>query len=270
MSAALAMTLPNHSRQDAPPGFSPVLRRVLVSLGAVLGTLLAGRMALARLDAPVLQIAITGIGKHVTAEQVRAVVAPTVDAPLLHVNLVAVREAVEGLPWIASARVDRVWPAELAVQLREREVFARWGEKDALSTEGVVFTATERQLPSMLPRLSGPAGQEQEVMEMYRQLSDRLTETAFAPLGLSVDARGDWSATTTSGVLLRFGRVPPVNSVERLKNTVLPALSSRLSQVERVDLRYANGFAVTWRDSPTNTKSTPSAAAAKPSAGNIP
>lgn len=272
MTAAIAMPLPAATRNEPSPGLSPVAKRLLVSVGAVLATVLAGRLALAKLDAPVQQIAITGIGKNVSAEDVRAAIAPTVDAPLLQVDLVEVRAAVERIPWVASARVDRVWPAELAVQVREREVFARWGAAEALSTEGVVFAATAKELPGVLPRLAGPAGRELEVMEMYRQLADRLTETAFAPTGLALDARGDWTAATTSGVELRLGRGSPLSSVERLKNVVLPALSSRLSQVRRVDLRYANGFAVAWRDGGDSTLPTSSsnAADAKPAAGKTP
>lgn len=247
------MPMPATSRNEPSTGLSPMLRGLLVSAAAVLATGIGCRYALARLDQPVRQVAITGAGRHVSTEEVRAAIAANIQGRLLQVDLQALRVAVERIPWVASARVDRVWPAELAVHLRERELFARWGEHAALSTEGVVFAAREKQMPETLPRLDGPEGREHEVMEMYRALADRLTETAFAPTGVSLDARGDWSATTTSGVLLRFGRGSPLKAVDRLKTAVLPALASRLNQIARIDLRYANGFAVAWRDGAAST-----------------
>lgn len=230
-------------------GLPPVLLRIAVSVLAVVATYALGGFVMQRFDVPVRELAITGTLRNVQPDEVRAAAMPLVDGgKLFALDLDAIRAAVERLPWVARARVDRQWPARLALRITEREPFARWGETDALSTEGVVFVPGNVTLPSTLPKLGGAAGREQEVMAMYGQLADRLSETPFALAGLTQDARGEWIGSTQRGISLRFGRSNPVEQVPRLKNTVLPALASRLDSVQRIDLRYANGFAVGWRD----------------------
>ncbi|MES2883793.1 MAG: FtsQ-type POTRA domain-containing protein [Pseudomonadota bacterium] len=230
-------------------GLPPVLLRIAVSVLAVLATYALGGLVMQRFDAPVREIAITGALRNVRPDEVRAAAMPLIEAgKLFTLNLDAIRTAIERLPWVAHARIDRQWPARLAVRITEREPFARWGGSDALSTEGIVFAPGSVLLSSTLPKLGGAPGREREVMAMYGQLADRLSETPFALAGLTQDARGEWIGSTQNGISLRFGRSTPVEQVARLKNTVLPALASRLDSVQRIDLRYANGFAVGWRD----------------------
>ncbi len=255
MSYAAAIQQRHHRDASRSPGLPPFVRDALLSVVALVATALAVHYALKRLDTPVEQLAVNGSHQRVSASEVASVLEPALDVSLLQVDLAQARKALEKLPWVASARVDRVWPAKVSVQLREREVFARWGKAEAVSTEGVVFAVGDEKLPDLLPMLEGPAGREREVMELYLSLADRLAETPFSPTALRLDARGDWSATTKSGVLLRFGRESPLNYVERLKLVVLPELGSRLNQVARVDLRYANGFAVSWRAAPADDAS---------------
>lgn len=233
-------------RADVPEASAPWSRWGL-SLGVLLLTLLLIRWLMHSLDAPIAEIAVTGALRHVRADQVRAVAAPVIEGRLFEADLDAVRSAVEALPWVAHARVDREWPARIAVRIWERELFARWGEREALSTEGRVFNPGE-PLPATLPRLGGAPGSEQTVMGMYGQLADRLAETPFAITGLVQDARGEWLATSQNGVALRFGQRSPLEQVAGLKAVVLPALRPRLAQLHYVDLRYANGFAAGWHE----------------------
>lgn len=246
----LAMPMPFAARNDNAPGagLPPVLRKTLLSLGALALALVGGRLLLAQVDAQPRELVVQGVLQHVRADEVRAAAASAIEGQLFEVDLDAVRLAIERLPWVAHARVDRQWPARLVVRIWERVPFARWGEDEALSTEGLVFAPGAETLPDTLPKLGGAPGREREVMAMYRQLADRLAETPFALAGLSQDARGDWMAGTQSGVTLRFGRISPLDHVERLKTVVLPSLAPRLAEVRTVDLRYLNGFAVSWRD----------------------
>lgn len=234
-------------RQEPPSGYPPALKRAALSLSAVLATLLMGQLALHRIDVPVRELAVSGALRHVRADEVRAASASVIDGHLFDVDLKAVRAAVERLPWVAHARVDRQWPARLMVRVWERDVFARWSESDALSTEGVVFEPGDAVLADTLPRLVGAPGREREVMVMYQQLADRLSETPFMLAGLALDARGDWLATTHTGLKLHFGRNSPLEQIGRLKTVVLPTLLARLDDVQYIDLRYLNGFAVGWQ-----------------------
>ncbi len=281
--SVMTLPMPTYSPRDhneAPDregllSLPPAIRQLLLSAGAIVVTIVLGRTLVHRFDAPVRELAVTGVLRHVRPDEVRAAAAPVLDARLFELDLDAVRLAIESLPWVAHVRVDRLWPARLAVRVTEREAFAHWGASDALSTEGIVFTPGTEVLAQGLPKLDGAPGREREVMTTYGQLVDRLSETPFALAGLKQDARGDWTATTQGGVLLRLGRGAPVEQVARLKTVVLPALASRLDSVHHIDLRYDNGFAVGWRDGsstpakPDNSHS-PSPQAPTPAAAATP
>lgn len=202
------------------------------------------------LDRPVQQVKVSGRLSHLTPIKVAAAAAVVPGMNLFAVNLRAVQAKIEALPWVAHAQVTRDWPDALGVQVVERRPFARWGEHALLDTEGRSFTLAPADLPASqwhsMPQLMGPPGQQQDVMQIWKQLSASLAGTSFALAQLSQDARGDWSAQTRSGVTLRLGQGDLAAKLDLLRNTVSHALADRFDQVAAIDLRYTNGFAVRW------------------------
>jgi cell division protein FtsQ len=229
---------------------SPVLRL----LGWCVAVLLiaAALLPLApRLGGPrtALTLEVGGELTRISADDVRRVVAPRLDADFYELDLTAVRSAVEALPWVARARVERAWPATVRVHVQEHQALARWGDRALLSDQDVVFTppAVPGDLAGM-PRLAGPAGQQAVVREAYQGLRAQLADTPFAPVALEQNARGEWTARTEQGIELRLGRGAPLDAVARLAGPVRTALEGRLQEVTYVDLHYINGFAVGWRE----------------------
>jgi cell division protein FtsQ len=230
---------------------SPVLRllgwcvAVLLIASALLPLVprLGGPRAAVRLE-------IGGELSRIAPDGVQAVVAPRLDVDFYELDLAAVKDAVEALPWVAQARVERAWPATVRVHVQEHRAIARWDEHALLSDRDVVFTPPA--IPEDLagaPRLSGPPGQQASVREAYEALSAQLAATPFAPVALGQNARGEWTAKTADGIELRLGRGAPLDAVPRLSGPVRTALEGRLQEVTYVDLHYINGFAVGWRES---------------------
>ena len=219
-----------------------------VSVALIASALLPLVPRLAGSRAPV-TLEVAGQLSRVEAGQVRARIAPLVGVDFYALDLAGVKAAVEAMPWVARARVERAWPASVRVSLWEHQAYARWGDKSLLSTENVVFTppALDDELAA-LPRLSGPKGQEPAVRAAWEVLSQQLAQTPFAPTGLAENERGEWTATTADGIELRLGRGAPLDAVARLSGPVRTALEGRLQEVSYVDLHYFNGFAVGWRD----------------------
>ena len=230
---------------------SPVLRL----LGWCVAVLLIAAALLPlvpRLGGPrtALTLEVGGELTRITADDVRRVVAPRLDTDFYELDLTAVRGAVEALPWVAHARVERAWPATVRVHVQEHRAVARWGDKALLSDQDVVFTPPS--VPPDLagaPRLAGPDGQQVAVREAYQGLLAQLAETPFAPVAVEQNARGEWTARTEQGIELRLGRGAPLDAVARLAGPVKTALEGRLQEVTYVDLHYINGFAVGWRES---------------------
>ncbi|MGQ0586642.1 MAG: cell division protein FtsQ/DivIB [Gammaproteobacteria bacterium] len=237
------------------PGTANVQGSVLRLLGWCIAVLLIAAALLPlvpRLGSPAtaLTLEIGGDLDRVPAEAVRALVAPRLDADFYELDLGAVRAAVETLPWVATARVERAWPATVRVHVQEHRAIARWGGKALLSDRDAVFTppAIPDDLAG-LPRLAGPAGQQGAVREAYAGLVAQLADTPFVPVALEQNARGEWAARTGQDIELRLGRGAPLAAVSLLAGPVRTALEGRLQEVTYVDLHYINGFAVGWRES---------------------
>lgn len=192
------------------------------------------------------EVHIEGHFERVPAAAVETAITPFLASSLASVDLEAAKAAVEQLPWVSRARVERVWPDRLRVRIWERQPFALWGEDQLLDTDSRRFKPTP-PFPEGLPRLRGADGGEAEVAEVFRQLSLRLADGPFAIVGLSRDARGEWTARTVSDAELRFGRGDPAATLEALLGPARTALEERIVDVAYVDLRYSNGFSVGWR-----------------------
>ena len=100
--------------------------RVLIAVTAALVALAAG-LGVAR--SPLLavrHVRITGI-HHVTAADVVAAAGLTGRRQLIDVDGDRARRAIEGLPWVGTARVSREWPATVRIVVSERSPVAVLG-----------------------------------------------------------------------------------------------------------------------------------------------
>jgi cell division protein FtsQ len=233
---------------DDAPALPRVLLPALVS-GAVLAlALLLGHAATPWFNLPVEALRVDGQLDHLQPAQVAAAAGIAPGSLLFDVDLEAVRGRVEALPWVARARVARVWPHRLALRVWEREPVARWGDDGLVDAQGQTFIPAAKDLAAGLadglPRLAGPAGRAGEVLAAYRSLGKALAGSDFTPAGLKLDARGAWTLVTAGGLELRLGEDDPVDKAGLILGPVSRTLAGKLGEVAYIDLRYTNGFAV--------------------------
>jgi cell division protein FtsQ len=241
------MSAVSMSAEDAP-ALPRALLPALVSGALLAAALLLGRAAAPWFNLPVEALRIDGQLNHVQPAQVAATAGIAPGTLLFEVDLEAVRSHVEALPWVARARVARVWPRRIAVRVWEREPVARWGDDGLVDTQGQTYTPPAKDLAEGaadgLPRLAGPPGRAAEVLAAYRGLGKALAGSDFTPAGLKLDARGAWTLVTTAGLELRLGEDDPVDKAGLILGAVSRTLAGKLGEVAYIDLRYTNGFAV--------------------------
>jgi cell division protein FtsQ len=203
-------------------------------------------------DPGLTQLQIRGTMQRVQPADVRAAVEPYLEQAFFSVELDELRRAVLQIPWVSQARVERVWPGAIAVRIWEREPYARWNEDQLLDTRVQVFTPRPAEIPVGLPKLSGHRGSEREVAETFGRLSAVLANTPLMLSGLSLDARGEWTARTLTDIELRLGQGVPDEHLPMLLGSASRTLGARWADVKYLDLRYTNGFSVGWHE-PTET-----------------
>jgi cell division protein FtsQ len=251
--SVLASLLPrrakNRARAERPRLKLPAVnwaRLGSAALACAAVATLAGVLAFA-LDRPVRTVQVSGAFQRVSPLDVEQAVRAQLRGGFVTANLDALQHAIESLPWVDRARVQRRWPDGLAVQVTEQAAVARWGETGLVNTRGELFLRDARHVPSELPRLDGPAGSERQVADLFFELQPRLLEAALRVAALRLDARGAWELDLANGVTVRLGRRQLQERVERFLKVGVPVVAARANDIAFLDMRYSNGFSVGWR-----------------------
>ncbi len=200
------------------------------------------------LDRPVQVISMDGSFQRVSPGQIEKAVAPYAHQGFMSANLDEIQRAVEMLPWVDHARIQRHWPNSLHVTVIEQTAVARWGESGLLNTRGELFVRQATHVPAELPRLSGPEGTESQVAQRYLSAQGRMLEAGMRIAALRLDERGAWEMDLDSGVTVRLGRREVDERLDRFIRTASQVISHRLNDIAYVDMRYSNGFAIGWRN----------------------
>src|SRR5271156_4594762 len=109
--------------------------RTYLRRGALLLLVLGALAALTwALDRPVKVISMDGAFQRVSPGQIEKAVAPYAHAGFMSADLDAIQRAVEAVPWVDRARVQRRWPNSLQVAVIEQTAAARWGDAGPLNT----------------------------------------------------------------------------------------------------------------------------------------
>jgi len=216
---------------------------------ALLVLLAAGLATLSwALDRPVRVISMDGSFQRVSPGQIEKAVAPFSQAGFMSADLDAIQRAVEALPWVEHARIQRRWPNSLHVTVVEQTAAARWDDSGLLNTRGELFVRSATHVPAELPRLSGPEGTESEVAQRYLSIQGRMLEAGMRIAALRLDERGAWEMDLDSGVTVRLGRREVDERIDRFIHTASQVISHRMNEITYVDMRYSNGFAIGWRN----------------------
>jgi cell division protein FtsQ len=208
------------------------------------------------LDRPLRVISMDGSFQRVSPGQIEKAVAPYAHAGFMSADLDDIQRAVEALPWVDHARVQRRWPNSLHVTVVEQTAAARWGESGLLNTRGELFERAAAHVPAELPRLSGPEGSESQVAQRYMSAQGRMLEAGMRIAALRLDERGAWEMDLDSGVTVRLGRRDVDERIDRFIRTASQVIAHRMNEITYVDMRYSNGFAIGWRN-PQTPVSTP-------------
>jgi len=140
----------------------------------------------------------------------------------------------------------RQWPHRLEIDVEEHAPLARWNESAMVNTEGEVFVA---DYDDELPQFVGPSGRAAEVATRYREWGAVLATLGLAIHELDLSARGGWRLTADgdAGPLqVEIGRDEPAARLARFVGAyarTIGVLEKGGTRIERVDLRYRNGFA---------------------------
>lgn len=208
-------------------------------------------MGMVKLDRwPIRWLEVDGAFERVSAEQVRKAAAPLVDGSFFTVDPGAIRAVARELPWVNEVVVEKTWPDTVRLHVTEYVPVAHWTEGRLIATNGDTFTVPGAERIQGLPWLEGPEGSVTEVIEGWLAFNDLLVPTGQEIARIRLDRRGAWDLELAGGTRVAIGREDAIARLERMRDSwpTLRRLGEGLPL--RIDLRYANGFAVEWPAAP--------------------
>ncbi|MGF1642615.1 MAG: cell division protein FtsQ/DivIB [Thiotrichales bacterium] len=197
---------------------------------------------------PFKHVQVRGEIDRIDTERLRATLAENVKAGFFSQDLAVLQRKLEALPWVHRVALRRIWPNRLLVVLEEQHPIARWGESGLLNRHGEVFAVALAEIPQTLPKISGRPGREHELIQEFIVADQILQGLGLSLVELQEDARLDQRLVLREGMHLALGRKNRQERLQRFAEVYRSTLSPFIARIAGLDLRYANGFAVRWRE----------------------
>ena len=218
----------------------------VIGFVALFGSLAYAYTQITRNDVlPITELRLVGEFDRVESQILKELVANNINGNFFTVDVASIHRSVSSLPWVSFAWVDRVWPQTLQVRVVEEKPVAYLKGAGLLNARGEVFsTDSDTALSQSLPKLSGSMEDRQVLIEKYSEFSGYFQAYELSIALLDLDQRGSLTMQLSNGVELVLGH----EDVGRRLNRFLKIFGQKMAQGEtsfkHVDLRYANGFAL--------------------------
>lgn len=196
---------------------------------------------------PIRYVRIEGVFQYISQDALKQILLPYVKTDYFSVDVQAIDNAARLHPWIDSVSVKRVWPDAVDISVVEQYPIVRWGDKGLLNRSGVLFSPDNVEDFRMLPLIQGPKGYETRLLEIMRELEVDLAGHDLHLLEFKVNERRSWDIVLQNGIEIKLGRNGQLKNFQRFLRTLDTLGQDKIPLIAKVDLRYPNGFAITWK-----------------------
>jgi len=194
---------------------------------------------------PVLVVDVEGDFKYLDKQSITDIVNDALQEGYLQTDLPQLHGLLAAEPWVKNALLKRQLDNGLLIKLYEHKPLAMWNDKSLISEEGVLYTP--RSKPDLLlPSLQGH--DYQLALAQYQELSELLPEYLLPIRQFSQLPDESMSFQLKGGVTVILSQQHWQGQLGRFLIINQQALAHRLADVEKVDMRYSNGAAVSWKE----------------------
>lgn len=166
-------------------------------------------------------------------------------------NVAVVQTELQKLPWIASAKVEKMWPDKLSVTVVEKIPVARWRGKGLVTTAGDIMYLDALSKFDKLPIFWGHETQAKAMLENYLTISNILKEYELSITQIEIMPDHGMRTTLNNEIVLFLGQEGLLERLNRFTLAYQNKLQKVSHKINYIDLRYVNGIAVGWKDSIT-------------------
>jgi len=196
---------------------------------------------------PIKYVRTEGVFQYLSKDELKTTLQPLVMTGFFAADMQAIHQAVGQLAWVQSVTVKRVWPDAIDIKVHEQKPYVRWGQDSLLNEQGEVFSPKNVDQFQFLPLLSGPDEQHKKVLEIMKGVKTALADQSMELAEFKINDRWSWSLKLASGMEILLGRNEPLKKLQRFLKTLSVLGQEQVEAMAIVDLRYTNGYAVSWK-----------------------
>lgn len=195
---------------------------------------------------PIKEVKIAGL-EHIDHQEVQHLLRPLVTKGFFTVDVDLIKERLTHFSWVSEAYVRRIWPNQIVIQVIEKKPIASWNHAGLLTTSGEIFSPNQDSNPKDLPMFVGPEGEHMQMLNYYLKMTTLLEPLQFKIVSLELKPELTWQVTLSNGIKLNMGYKDVLTRISHFVKVYPQIVGNRGKDVDYVDLRYANGFAVRWK-----------------------
>lgn len=196
---------------------------------------------------PVNTVKVAASYQHIQRHQLKDVFAKYAQDGFLTLPVQSLENDLMALPWTHSVAIERVWPDVLQITLQEKQPAAEWNNT-LITAAGVELQRDEKQLDSGLVRLAGSDEQKMTALAVYDHLKPVLEVCGLSVDFLQLHENQACDLLLKNGVQLHLGKRDIEQRASRFCRAYPAIFSPKIEQLASVDLRYARGMAVQWKE----------------------
>lgn len=199
---------------------------------------------------PLRVVEINGEFQQLDAAAIERVVVAAIDGGFFSCDMQKLREAVIALPWVEDVSIRRSWPDKLSMVVTEQVPLARWGDDALINVGAEVFRPQSLEGFERLVKLSGPPGSGHRVVAFLQAAVPVARTRGLQITELELDERRHWWLRFGDSLTVSLGHENIEYRLAQFFRVYPNLVAEPLRRPERVDMRYAHGFAVRWRELP--------------------
>ena len=222
------------------------VKKMLLLVFLTTGVLVMGAV-IRNIDKPLTNVVVSGKFSYLDQQVLISLLTDEIQGGFLSLDLSEIKLTIEAHPWIRQVNLTRQWPSTLLADVSEEVPIARWGKEAFLNYQGKKLEMEYAGSLRSLPELESPFVSSEKMMRQYQALTLQLAPTGLTIERLICDSDGLWSISTSEGFDLIIGRNQILQRMRRFALAWDFGLGTRRQVIRRVDLRYPNGLAVSWK-----------------------
>ncbi|PID49607.1 MAG: cell division protein FtsQ [Proteobacteria bacterium] len=229
------------------PGFLR-LATILASLMVLLGAALWLKVWISKPETlTIAQVQWEGDFRYYDLNELEALAKPYLATNLYLLKSQELERTLEAHDWVRDVSLRKLWPAQLIISVESQAPIAFWGSDRLLNRYGEIFYGSLPDKQGIIPLIYSPHDNGREMGERYVSLMQSLRGLGLEIIALTENERGAWQMKLRQGPVVLIGDKDQAKRIQRFKVGYERELQDTFSEIERIDLRYTNGFAVKWK-----------------------